>query len=664
MSKTGRFILKVVPLLLALVLAAAAIISVFSAEKLVPDNPLDAPANERSISSNGSSGDNEFSDDTGVDTKDSNSDDTEEETDQAESSQNISNQQSQDSIQSGNIPPQTSAAARPQSSVKNSSSYGNNGSDSAGSKGHYPSGAKTYSTYFTTSIKDGETVHSLEYSFTVEHLHKELPVLSETYYVNGGRQSLFRGAVLLSEGKNTLRISVQYRMSDGKTVSVYSDYTVYADLGDIVISTDLTDGMTVDTDRIDFSASASRTGRSLPVMVTVNGAQASGEENFTALLISGENNIAISASDGSAHAEKNFRIICTVPAELYIYTDLSDGFTVHSEILEFTARVLNGSDRARLTVVVNGETIEGGDKYVANLSVGDNIIRLKATDRVNGEKITVDRSFIVKMVPLADEKTAPRISYINVSDGMNIVGSEFILDISPVDYLGERIYYNGISVVLNGLEYRYKWASEYTSYLLWFADGENRLDIRITDRDGRFSEYSYTVYCRVPQDGEKKGELTFCMDANVLGLGYLIEPQKVDIIQGESGADLLLRVLRDNGFECDQTGSTVEGFYVARVRKNGIAVGVNIPDKLKAYIDADGLEWKPQHFDDSLGEFDYCQGSGWMYCINESYVNFGYSDAVFKDGDYVRMRFTLAYGKDIGGFESTGGAGKNYDRTW
>ena len=63
---------------------------------------------------------------------------------------------------------------------------------------------------------------------------------------------------------------------------------------------------------------------------------------------------------------------------------------------------------------------------------------------------------------------------------------------------------------------------------------------------------------------------------------------------------------------------------------------------------------------DSLGEFDFSNGSGWMYSVNGHYPNVGFADYYFKDGDVVRIRFTLALGADIGG----GMPGTNYGKEW
>ena len=523
------------------------------------------------------------------------------------------------------------------------------------------SGEKTDTVYFTTSILDGQTVQTRDYSFTISHKQKELTVVSETVYVNGVKQVQFHGNILLEEGENTVRVAVQYRDRNGKVVTAFCDYTVYANLGSIVFVTDLADGQT-ESDRLQFTATATYNGKQIPLTVTLNGEPLSGGGIYSATLKNGKNDITLFAQNGAQSAERTYMVTCTAPDTLAVYTTLTD-CTVHTDIIDFTAYILNGSPRQRLTVTVNGNTLLGENEvYTAALRIGDNVIRLKATDKVNGETVTVDRRFVVKMVPIADEKTAPSISYINVTDGMSIVGGQFMLDIGPVDYLGNRIYDTGITVSLNGVIYQNQWTSEYTGYLLYLKDGQNKLDIRITDGDGRYADYSYTLDCRIPQQGEKTGTLTFCMDANVLGLGTLLSEQTVDILQGESGAELLCRVLRENGFEVVNKG-TAGGFYIERISKPGIAQNVQIPQELKDAINADGLEWNNQHFSDSLGEFDYCRGAGWMYQINGKFPNYGFSDAVFQNGDTIKLRFTLAYGKDIGGFDVTGG-GSNYDKIW
>ena len=135
---------------------------------------------------------------------------------------------------------------------------------------------------------------------------------------------------------------------------------------------------------------------------------------------------------------------------------------------------------------------------------------------------------------------------------------------------------------------------------------------------------------------------------------------EVTILQGESLAELLCRILDENGFRFDYSGKIDDGFYLARIYYDGIAVNPQIPSELVDAINDEGLEWKEQRDDDSIGEFDYCQGSGWMYSVNGHFTNYSAATCLLKDGDVVRIRYTLAYGKDIGGNES----GNSYDIPW
>lgn len=47
------------------------------------------------------------------------------------------------------------------------------------------------------------------------------------------------------------------------------------------------------------------------------------------------------------------------------------------------------------------------------------------------------------------------------------------------------------------------------------------------------------------------------------------------------------------------------------------------------------------------GEFNHGSGSGWMYCVNDIFPEFGLSKCVLKDGDVLRVRYTTDYGSDV-----------------
>ena len=123
--------------------------------------------------------------------------------------------------------------------------------------------------YFTTSIKEGSTISQRDYSFTLTHKKKELKVKELKVYVNNIVQTQFKGNVLLSEGKNSIRVSVQYINEKNELIAVYKDYTLYVNTGDIAITTNL-HNQTVDSPQLSFRAIAVLNGNEIPLNVRIN----------------------------------------------------------------------------------------------------------------------------------------------------------------------------------------------------------------------------------------------------------------------------------------------------------------------------------------------------------------------------------------------------------
>lgn len=103
--------------------------------------------------------------------------------------------------------------------------------------------------------------------------------------------------------------------------------------------------------------------------------------------------------------------------------------------------------------------------------------------------------------------------------------------------------------------------------------------------------------------------------------GRILPPQTVEFTAGESVFDVLQRVCRAQGIHMESAW---------------------VPMYNSAYIE--GIH--------NLYEFDCGSGSGWMYCVNGWYPNYGCSRYVLKDGDTVEWRYTCELGDDIGGANS------------
>ena len=53
-------------------------------------------------------------------------------------------------------------------------------------------------------------------------------------------------------------------------------------------------------------------------------------------------------------------------------------------------------------------------------------------------------------------------------------------------------------------------------------------------------------------------------------------------------------------------------------------------------------------YTNSLGEFDFCVGSGWMYSVDNDFPGVGASNWQMSDGEVMRWQFTVwGYGADL-----------------
>ena len=134
------------------------------------------------------------------------------------------------------------------------------------------------------------------------------------------------------------------------------------------------------------------------------------------------------------------------------------------------------------------------------------------------------------------------------------------------------------------------------------------------------------------------------------------EPYTYTVKQNIPASYAVLEMLSAYNYEITYAGTPDVGFYLQRIHQAGLMDYPYIPDNLWNKVLQDELNLTGQKFSDSLGEFDYTQGSGWMFTVGgEVYEGKGLSEYYLSNGETLYLRFTLAYGKDIGGYSSTGG---------
>ena len=166
------------------------------------------------------------------------------------------------------------------------------------------------------------------------------------------------------------------------------------------------------------------------------------------------------------------------------------------------------------------------------------------------------------------------------------------------------------------------------------------------------------------------------VDADTIGLGYLVRPTLVTVPKYTRASVVLTDLLTANGYRWENTGTIESGFYLAQIKP------VDQTDAKPADF---LLELKDFTFneddkkDKRLGEFDYNSWSGWMYSTgdsdNDDYPSFpgvGASEYRMIDGEVMRWQFTCyGYGADLNADNSAWGTasvvpelGNKSELTW
>lgn len=562
--------------------------------------------------------------------------------------------------------------------------------------------------YFTTSIIDGETTAEETYPFTITHQPQREPIgLAVT--VNG-RELRYAAqttsvTVHLAAGANTIVVSADYR-EDGGTVRATRSYTVcYAQPGELIIVAKRTsDGRqlgelgTVSEGALTFTACAERDGSTYPVQsVELNGRTLAGSgDTYTAQLNSGENRIRVKASYQSSTADVTYTIIYNANA-FRIKTSISDTViddntaqssasfekvTVDSERYRFWLQLIQSTgkesiDRVRVSdsTGTTSLTKESDGWYTVQMGREDRQLYIDYKDSTGRSKTYKYQLHFQRGAEDTPEDRQPTIiaqveadgTVIGLTNGLTMKTPDLIVLVDGRSCNGQQLYANNYTVSVNGTvvsapisQSGYQFG--YTAYLS--NVGANTITITATDGDGYSATRSWTVYY---ENGDIT--VTVSVEATTVGLGYLVAPTEVTVPGGTDAWTVVQQVLTENGYTVSGSGS-----YLSAIQRSGICSGFFIDSELMELIMADGMDENgagldPQPFSmDSLGEFDFYRWSGWMYSYNGSYPGYGFNVCKPQDGSVIRVRYTLAMGKDIGGYSSANGnygvSSGNYYKEW
>lgn len=562
--------------------------------------------------------------------------------------------------------------------------------------------------YFTTSIIDGETTAEETYPFTITHQPQREPIgLAVT--VNG-RELRYAAqttsvTVHLAAGANTIVVSADYQ-EDGGTVRATRSYTVYyAQPGELIIVAKRTsDGRqlgelgTVSEGALTFTAYAERDGSTYPVQsVELNGRTLAGSGgSYTADLNSGENRIRVKASYQSSTADVTYTIIYNANA-FRIETSISDTViddstaqssasfekvTVDSQQYKFRLNLFRSTgkesiDRVRVSDSTGtfSLTQDSNGRYTVDMGREDRQLYIDYRDSTGRSRTYKYLLHFQRGAEDTPEDRQPTIiaqveadgTVIGLTNGLTMKTPDLIVLVDGRSCNGQQLYANNYTVSVNGTvvsapisQSGYQFG--YTAYLS--NEGANTITITATDADGYSATRSWTVYY---ENGDIT--VTVSVEATTVGLGYLVAPTEVTVPGGTDAWTVVQQVLTENGYTVSGSGS-----YLSAIQRSGICSGFFIDSELMELIMADGMDENgagldPQPFSmDSLGEFDFYRWSGWMYSYNGSYPGYGLNVCKPQDGSVIRVRYTLAMGKDIGGYSSANGnygvSSGNYYKEW
>lgn len=156
--------------------------------------------------------------------------------------------------------------------------------------------------------------------------------------------------------------------------------------------------------------------------------------------------------------------------------------------------------------------------------------------------------------------------------------------------------------------------------------------------------------------------ISLSVERFVLGGGFVVEPQQVEFTEGEMYSTVIPRALEQYGHKAIAKTNSQWGYYMQGMENANCTVAV--PEIVKTCIlNKNGIELTgKKSAGNALCEFDYSQEAGWMYTVNNAYV-LGMSSVAAKDGDVVRVMFTLSNGADVFGYNPMNKSEYYYNNT-
>ena len=150
------------------------------------------------------------------------------------------------------------------------------------------------------------------------------------------------------------------------------------------------------------------------------------------------------------------------------------------------------------------------------------------------------------------------------------------------------------------------------------------------------------------------GTVTVTVEKFTIGQGYIVQPTKITIRQGDTAATVFEKVMKLNAYTYNG-GIGEYGFYVDSIN-NADSLKVDIPKEISS-MPATKFGSAPLNqkndgnklANKALGTGSYCGMAGWMFTVNNQFPSVAADQVNLKNGDLIRWQFSLyGYGADLG----------------
>ena len=316
----------------------------------------------------------------------------------------------------------------------------------------------------------------------------------------------------------------------------------------------------------------------------------------------------------------------------------------------------------------NGSVLPAdGREYSAVLAQGTNTITLYMRE---GDQIYDKVSYTIIYMPDKADPDNPEVGehppvitvYSNVTDPIRT--AHYIFSVGAKDWHGNYIPFDHMIISRDGKPYTASPTGtgiyEYDFYFDPPVTGDS-YDVTITvlawDDEGNSTYRSYTLTYEYVDQGDVIGTASINIDLTTIGLGLAYTGFTFDVEQGKPLSYYILDAMEYYGLEAEYSGTADARFYLSAIDGGYFTYGYHVPDNLWQKVLDDDLECDINRIErDRLAEYHLTQGSGWMYTIDGvTYPGRGMSEYYLDGhGNTVTLRFTLAYGKDIGATSTTG----------